>query len=327
MPSSLQNRKILITGGAGFIGSNLAVRLIRDGAHVTIIDSLVPEYGGNPFNLEPVKDQARLNISDVRDPFSFERLVEGQDYLFNLAGQNSHLDSMENPFTDLEINCRAQLSILETCRSVNPGIKIIFAGTRQIYGRPDSLPVKETHPIRPADINGIHKSAGESYHILYHKVYGLKTCSLRLTNTIGPRMRIKDARQTFVGIWIRSLLENKPFEVWEGHQLRDFNDVEDVIDALILCALSDQADGQVFNLGATPPVTLKNLAEQMVSINGGGEFKICNYPESRVKIDIGDYYGSFDRIRDLLGWQPRIPLETTLRRSLDFFRENLSYYL
>ena len=179
------------------------------GAHVTLVDSLIPEYGGNLFNIAGIEDRVRVNISDVRDEHSMRYLVQGQDYLFNLAGQTSHMDSMQAPDTDLEINCRAQLSILEACRQHNPGIKIVFASTRQIYGKPDYLPVDEKHLLRPVDVNGINKMAGEWYHILYNNVYGIRACALRLTNTYGPRMRVKDARQTFLGIWIRLLLEGK----------------------------------------------------------------------------------------------------------------------
>lgn len=207
-------KRILITGGLGFIGSNLARRLAAIGANVTLVDSLVPEYGGNLFNIAGLEDQIKVNISDVRDTHSMKYLVQKQDYLFNLAGQTSHMDSMQDPFTDLEINCRAQLSILETCRQYNPEIKIVFASTRQIYGKPDYLPVDEKHLLRPTDVNGINKMAGEWYHVLYNNVYGIRSCALRLTNTYGPRMRIKDARQTFLGIWVRLLVEDKPFEVW-----------------------------------------------------------------------------------------------------------------
>lgn len=192
---------VLITGGAGFIGANLARRLVNEGADVTIIDSLIPEYGGNLANLEGIRDKIHLNIADVRDPHAMRQLVQGRDFLFNLAGQTSHMDSMSDPFTDLDINAKAQLSILEACRAQNPAVKIVFAGTRQIYGRPDYLPVDEAHPIRPVDINGIHKVAGEWYHTLYTTVYGVQSTVLRLTNTYGPCMRIKDARQTFVGVW------------------------------------------------------------------------------------------------------------------------------
>jgi nucleoside-diphosphate-sugar epimerase len=188
------------------------------GAQLTLVDSLIPEYGGNLFNIEPIKHVVRVNISDVRDEHAMKYLVQGQDVLFNLAGQTSHLDSMQNPYPDLEINARAQLSILEACRRYNPQIKIIFAGTRQVYGKPQYLPVDERHPVAPVDVNGINKLAGEWYHLVYHKVYGIRSSVLRLTNTYGPRMRVKDARQTFLGIWIRRLIEGKPLLVFGRRQ-------------------------------------------------------------------------------------------------------------
>jgi len=226
----------LITGGLGFIGSNLARRLVDLGAQVVLLDSLIPEYGGNLFNVACFQDRVRINISDVRDEHAMHYLVQEQDYLFNLAGQTSHMDSMDDPYTDLDINCRAQISILEACRKRNPGIKVVFASTRQIYGKPDALPVNEDHLLRPVDVNGINKMAGEAYHILYNNVWGITACTLRLTNTYGPRMRVKDARQTFLGVWMRALVEDRPFEVWEGQQLRDFTYVDDAIDALLLAA-------------------------------------------------------------------------------------------
>src|SRR4051794_2678034 len=264
MQQAFQGKRILITGGLGFIGSNLARRLIGHGADVLLLDSLVPEYGGNPFNIAGVEDRLRVNISDVRDAFSMSYLVRDRDYLFNLAGQTSHMDSMQDPYTDLEINCRAQLSILEACRQHNPGIKVVFASTRQIYGKPDYLPVREDHLLRPVDVNGINKMAGEWYHILYNNVFGINGCALRLTNTYGPRMRVKDARQTFLGVWIRLLVERRPFEVWDGRQLRDFTYVEDAVDAMLLAAASDRAGGRVFNLGGDSVVTLKELAQILI---------------------------------------------------------------
>jgi UDP-glucose 4-epimerase len=318
--------KVLITGGLGFIGSNLARRLVEAGATVTLVDSLVPEYGGNRFNIQGLEDRVRVNISDVRDPYSLRTHVTGQDFLFNLAGQTSHLDSMEDPFTDLEINCRAQLSILETCRKFNPGVRIVFASTRQIYGRPERLPVDERHPLRPVDVNGINKLAGEFYHRLYHDVYELPACALRLTNTYGPRMRIKDARQTFVGVWIRLLLEGKPFEVWGGQQLRDFTYVDDCVEALLLAAVQPQAAGQIFNLGGGEVTSLVDLAKLLVEINGGGQFVQREFPADRKRIDIGDYYADDALIRQTLGWRPHVSLREGLKRTLDFFRTNLDHY-
>ncbi|MGZ4986090.1 MAG: NAD-dependent epimerase/dehydratase family protein, partial [Chthoniobacterales bacterium] len=318
---------VLITGGLGFIGSNLAIRLHALGAEITLIDSLIPEYGGNRFNIEPLRDKVHVNISDVRDAHSIRPLLEGQHYLFNLAGQTSHLDSMQSPLPDLEINCHAQLSILEACRLHNPEIKIVFASTRQIYGRPQQLPVAETHPLEPVDINGINKMAGEKYHLLYHQVYGLKTTALRLTNTIGPRMRIKDARQTFVGIWIRQLLENKPIEVWGGKQLRDFTDVDDAVEAFLLAAALPKTEGEVYNLGGSEVISLTDLAKLLVEVNGTGSYVTREFPADRRSIDIGDYYSDFGKIRAQLGWTPQRTLRETLERTGAYYREHLAHYI
>ncbi len=325
--ASFRNRSVLITGGLGFIGSTLARRLVEHGARVTLVDSLNPDYGGNLFNINGLENRIRANISDVRDHHSMKVLIQGQDVLFNLAGQTSHMDSMRDPETDLEINCRAQLSILEACRQFNPTIRVVFASTRQMYGRPDYLPVDEKHLLRPVDVNGINKMAGEWYHILYNNVYGVRASALRLTNTIGPRMRVKDARQTFLGIWVRLLIEGKPFEVWGGEQLRDFNYVDDAVDAFLIAAIHDDACGQAFNLGAHPPISLLDTARLLVEAAGGGEYVVREFPPERRKIDIGDYYSDYALIRQRLGWEPKTPLKEALRRTIEFYRQHLAQYL
>jgi UDP-glucose 4-epimerase len=320
-------KKILITGGLGFIGSNLARRLLDVDCEITLVDSLLPTYGGNLFNVQGIEDRVNINISDVRDEHSMQYLVQGQDYLFNLAGQTSHMDSMADPYSDLEINCRAQLSILEACRKHNRTIKTVFASTRQLYGKPDYLPTDEKHILRPVDVNGINKMAGEWYHILYNNVYEIRSCALRLTNTYGPRMRVKDARQTFLGIWIKMLIEDKPFEVWQGEQLRDFTYVDDCVDALLLAAVSDSAAGKVFNLGGETVISLLDLAKLLVEVNGGGDFEIHEFPANRKKIDVGDYYADFSLIQGALGWKPSVPLREGLGRALEFYRQNIDSYL
>ena len=320
-------KRVLITGGLGFLGSSLARRLVSLGSDILLVDSLIPEFGGNLFNISGIEDRVRVNISDVRDAHSMRHLVQDRDVLFNLAGQTSHMDSMEDPFSDLEINCRAQLSILETCRRYNPGIKVVFASTRQIYGRPETLPVDETHLLRPADVNGINKMAGEWYHILYNNVYDIRACALRLTNTIGPRMRVKDARQTFVGLWIRCLVEGRPFEVWGGDQRRDFTYVDDAIEAFLLAAASESAHGRVFNLGGDTPITLRELAEVLVEINTGGSFVVREFPPERKRIDIGDFYADFRSAREVLGWNPNVGLREALKRTLTYYREHLPRYV
>ena len=320
-------KEILITGGLGFIGSNLARRLVSQGANLTLVDSLIPQYGGNTFNIDDIKNKVAVNVCDVRDTFAMEHLIQGKEYLFNLAGQTSHLDSMADPHTDLDINAAAQLSILEVCRKVNPDIKIVFACTRQLYGRPDYLPVDEKHPIRPVDVNGINKLAGEWYHILYNNVYGIRACALRLTITYGPGMRVKDARQTFLGIWIRLLLEGKPIKVFgDGLQLRDFTYVDDCIEALLLAGASDQANGKVYNLGGSEVIGLKDLSKMMVNLGHGGSFELAPFPSERKAIDIGDYYSDFSLITKELGWVPKIDLKDGLKRTLNYYSTHFSHY-
>lgn len=325
--SEFAGKNILITGGLGFIGANLALRLVELGANVTLVDSLIPEYGGNLFNVEPIRERVQVNIADVRDEFSMDYLVRERNYLFNLAGQTSHLDSMRDPYNDLDINCRAQLSILEACRKHNPQIKIVYASTRQIYGKPDYLPVDEKHVLHPTDVNGINKMAGEWYHILYNNVYGVRAVSLRLTNTYGPRMRVKDARQTFLGIWIKRVLEAKPIEIWgNGLQIRDFNYVDDVVEAMLLTAASDEANGQIYNLGSDEIINLSDLANKLITLNRGGGCNIIPFPPDRKAIDIGDYYSDYSLIQNKLGWAPRVNLDEGLTRTLEYYRKYREYY-
>ena len=325
--NAYHNKKVLITGGLGFIGSNLARVLVAQGARVTIVDSLIPQYGGNLFNIADIRDKLEVNICDVRDPHAMKHLVQGKDFLFNLAGQTSHIDSMTDPQTDLEINASAQLSILEACRLNNPEIKIVFASTRQLYGKPDYLPVDEKHPIRPVDVNGINKLAGEWYHLLYNNVYGIRACALRLTNTYGPGMRVKDARQTFLGIWVRQLLEGTPIKVFgDGEQLRDFNYVDDCVNALLLAGANEQANGKVYNLGSPEVIGLKALAEKIVSLGFGGSYELVPFPEERKAIDIGDYYSDFSLISMELGWLPEVNLQKGLLNTIEYYSKHKSAY-
>lgn len=318
--------KVLITGGAGFIGSNLARRIVDLGGEVTIVDSMIPEYGGNLFNLNGYESKLNINFSDIRDRFSMEYLLKNKSIIFHLAGQTSHLDSMINPHTDLEINCVAQLSLLESCRKVNPSAKIIFTSTRQIYGKPNYLPVNEDHKINPVDINGIHKYASELYLKLYNNIYDLRTCILRLTNTIGPRMRIKDSRQTFLGIWIKNLIQGNPLEVWGGEQIRDFNDVDDVVHALMICAKNQDILSTAYNLGSSESISLLELAEKLIKIFGKGEIKYMEYPKVRKKIDIGDYYSCYAKFNNVTGWEPKKNLDYTLEKTLNYYSKNFKFY-
>jgi dTDP-glucose 4,6-dehydratase/UDP-glucose 4-epimerase len=319
--------RVLITGGLGFIGSNLARRLVAHGGEISIVDSLEPRYGGNEFNVSDIRDQVVVHIGDVRDAALMEELIPGKDVIFNLAGQLSHLDSMTDPVTDLEINSAAQLSMLEICRRANPGVRIVFTSTRQLYGKPRYLPVDERHPIRPVDVNGINKLAGEQYHLLYHDVYGIRASALRLTNTYGPAMRVKDARQTFLGVWIRQALEGRPITVFgDGEQRRDFNFVDDCVDALIAAVSTDAAQGEAYNIGSSEVVSLRELAEIIVDLHGGS-YQLVPFPAERKAIDIGDYYSDSSAFMKATGWAPRVGLREGLRRTLDYYADHLARYV
>jgi nucleoside-diphosphate-sugar epimerase len=321
-------KNILITGGLGFIGSTLAIRLVNLGANVTLVDSMIPDYGGNLFNIEPIKDKVRINFSDVRDPHSMEYLVKGQDYLFNLAGQISHIDSMNAPLTDLDINTRAQVFILEACRKFNRSIRIVFASTRQLYGKPQYLPVDERHPLNPIDVNGINNLAGERYHLLYHDVYDMSTVVLRLTNTYGPRQLLKHNRQGFIGVFVKQILQGEKLLIYgDGKQVRDMNYVDDVVDALLVAGIKEESYGQAYNLGGSEPISLHNLAKLLVELNGSGEFELMPFPAEKKRIDIGDYYGDYRKFSQMTGWQPKTSVRDGFAKMLAYYKENLSYYL
>jgi nucleoside-diphosphate-sugar epimerase len=318
--------KILITGGLGLIGSTLAHRLVAAGAEVRLFDNLDPDSGANPANIEGIEDRVEMIVADIRDTDAVRDSLAGTDVLFNLAAQTSHLGSMQAPLADLDINARAQLALLEAVRAVNPGLRIVYASTRQIYGRPDRLPVDETHPLRPVDVNGVDKLAAETFHLLYHRIYGTRATPLRLTNTYGPRMRIKDARQTFIGVWLRALLVGRPFEVWGGAQLRDFTYVEDAADAFLLAAATPATEGGAFNLGGDGAISLTDLAQAAIAANGGGRYELKEFPAERRRIDIGDYWADDSLFRRTAGWQPRVGVREGLKNSLEFFRTRLAKY-
>ena len=321
-------KRALVTGGLGFIGSSVARRLADDGAAVTVVDNLDPRFGGNRFNIDGFESRMHVEIADIRDADAMKRLLPAKDFIFNVAGQTSHVESMTDPQTDLEINSAAQLSMLELCRRLNPEVKVVFTSTRQLYGKPDYLPVDERHPVRPVDVNGINKWSGEQYHILYSNVYGLRACVLRLTNTYGPRMRVKDARQTFIGVWVRELLQGRPIKIFgDGTQVRDLNYVEDCVDALLSAAASDRSDGRIYNVGSSDVVSLNDLAQLMVSMGYGGSYERVALPPERAAIDIGDYYSDFSLIRSELGWQPRISLRQGVEMTLSFYKTNLAHFI
>ncbi len=323
-----RGRRVMVTGGLGFIGSNLARRLVDLEADVLLVDSLIDDYGGNLFNIDGVADRLRVNVADIRQQSTMNYLVRDREVIFNLAGQVSHIDSMRDPYTDLEINCRSQLTLLEACRNHNAAAKVVFAGTRQVYGRPDSLPVSEAHLVRPTDVNGINKAAGEYYHLVYNNVFGVRACSLRLTNVYGPRQLIKHNRQGFIGWFIRLAIEGQAIQIYgDGSQLRDFVYVDDAADAFLRAGASDAVNGEAFNVGGDVPVSHSELAAELVRIAGAGRVEYVSWPPDKKVIDIGSFYADSTRFMKATGWKPAVSLADGLTRTVDFYRQHFSRYV
>ena len=318
----------MITGGLGFIGSNLARRLVDLDARVLLVDSLIPDYGGHLFNIDGIADRVQVNVADIRQQSTMNYLVRDRAVIFNLAGQVSHIDSMRDPYTDLDINCRSQLTILEACRYHNPAVKVVFAGTRQVYGRPHSLPVDESHLVRPTDVNGINKAAGEYYHLMYNNVFGIRACSLRLTNVFGPRQLIKHNRQGFIGWFIRMALENKAIQIYgDGSQLRDFVYVDDAADAFLRAGADDRCNGEAFNVGGNQPISHRDLAALLIAVAGAGRVEYIEWPADKKAIDIGSFYADSTKFRGVTGWTPATTLADGFARTLAFYRRHLEIYV
>jgi UDP-glucose 4-epimerase len=323
-----KGRQVMITGGLGFIGSNLAHRLAALDADVLLVDSLIPDYGGNLFNIAGIEDRVRVNVADVRQASTMNYLVQGRSVIFNLAGQVSHIDSIRDPHTDLDINCRSQLTLLEACRRHNPAAKVVYASTRQIYGRPDFLPVTEQHLVRPTDVNGINKAAGEYYHVVYNNVFGVRACALRLTNVYGPRQLIKHNRQGFIAWFIRLAVEGKEIQVFgDGAQVRDFVYVDDAVDAFLRAGMSDALNGEAYNVGGNEHIAHRDLVKLLVELAGAGGYRFVEWPAEKKAIDIGSFYADSSRFMNASGWRPQVTLREGLARTIQYYQAHLPRYL
>jgi UDP-glucose 4-epimerase len=318
-------RRVLVTGGAGFLGSNLCHALADRGARVVALDGFLFGGGANPKNLEG--SGVELVRGDIRD-IDLRPLCEGAAVIFNLAAQTSHMGGQADPLADIAVNAVAQVRLIQAAREAAPDAVVVHASTRQFYGRVQKLPVDENQPVAPPDANGVSKFAGEQYWMLEHRVRGRPVASLRLTNCFGPRLRIRDARQTFLGIWIRCVLEGRPFEVWGGSQLRDMTYVDDVTEAFIRAAECSSCHGGIFNIGGSPPASLLELAELTVRVGGPeAHFTTREFPADRARIDIGSYHADDRAFRKATGWAPQVSLEEGIRRTIDWYRSRLADYL
>ncbi|MFY9484261.1 MAG: GDP-mannose 4,6-dehydratase [Patescibacteria group bacterium] len=321
-----RGKRVLVTGGAGFIGSNLAIELVATGARVTVLDGFIKDYGANMFNLAPARGSFKLIRADLRRPNTLKKVVPHTHLIFNLAGTLSHVDSMTDPYTDLAINCVAQLHLLETCRKLNPSVTILYAGTRNQYGRAQQLPVDETHPQIPVDINGINSIAGEQYHLMYHRVYGIKTSSLRLANTYGPRHQMRHSRQGVLNYFLRQLIDGTEVTLYGGgKQIRDTNYVDDVVKAFLMAGASSKVWGQAYNLGSEA-ISLEQFVKTAIKVLGRGSYRKAAFPADRKPIEIGDYVADYRKIKKTLGWQPQVSLEEGIKRTIEYYQKYKKYY-
>ena len=322
-----RGKKVLVTGGLGFIGSSVALRLVELGAAVAIVDNVDPTSGANYFNIEPAKKQLEIIEGDTADLDLMRRLVRGRTHIFNLAGHVSHLESMEDPFSDLRMNALGPLTVLEACRKENREVRVIYAGTRQSYGKPDLVPVVENLLLKPVDVNGVTKMAGEWFHMVYHTAYGIPTVSLRLVNTFGPRQLVKHARQGFIGWFIRQAIDGEEIQIYgDGQQFRGLNYIDDVVQALLIAGNNDSVVGDYFNLGGMQPVTLEVLVQALLKTTRTGSYKLVPFPDDRKRIDIGSAFSSFMKFHFATGWKPSTSLEEGLAKTVDYYRRNKAHY-
>lgn len=327
MLEAYQQRKVLILGGLGFIGSNLAQRLVTLGAQVTLLDNFLPDHGANWFNLEGFRHRVQVHVSDLRQPEALRELVRGQEIIFNIAAQTSHSDSMCNPLLDLDINCRGNLVLLEACRTHCPEARIVFTGTRAFYGSPPSLPANEKSPVQPKDIYSINRFAAEQYHLIYHLHYGLPVTSLRIGNIYGPRAQMQHPKYNVLNFFVRLALENRPLKIYgDGTQIRDYLYITDACEALLRAGIDARACGEVFNVGSGQGTPFIELARIIVKLAGRGSLEQIPWPPGSQNYDVGDFIMDISKIQEILQWQPQYSLWEGLTETLAFYRQHQNHY-
>ncbi len=325
--NAFRGRRVLITGGLGFIGSNLTIRLVQLGARVTVVDAMIPRLGGNLFNVREVADQIHINFSDIRDSHSMDYLVKNQEFIFHLAGQVNHVDSLRNPIQDLDINCRGTLVLLESCRKHNRETKIIFSGTRGEYGASVRLPVSEDHPTNPKGIYAVTNLTAEKMVLVYHDVHKIAGTCLRITNTYGPRHQMAHDEYGVLNWFIRKAIEDEVIPVFgDGRILRDFLYVDDLVDCFVKVAICPQAYGEVFNVGTGHPISFIDLAKKIAEIAKKGRPVFTEFTQERKEVEPGDYYTDISKIKRIVGWEPKTNLEEGLRKTIEFYRKYKKEY-
>lgn len=324
---NFKGKNALITGGLGFIGSNLAIRLVELGANVTVVDAMLPGYGGNLFNIKEIEDRIRINFSDIRDWHSMNYLVRGQDYIFHLAGQVDHILSLSDPFPDIDINIRGSAVVMEAVRSNAPGARVVYTGTRGQYGSIVELPASENAPMNPKGLYELSNLTAEKMMLLYNDTHKVATTALRLTNIYGPRAQMQHSRYGVVNWFVRIALDSGTIKVFgEGNIKRDFLFVDDAVEAILLSAVKDEARGEVFNVGRDTPSNFLELAKKVIEVAGMGTWQFAPFSAERAKQEPGDFYSDISKIRKSLGWEPKTDLETGLRKTIDFYREHKQRY-
>ena len=326
--TGMEDANVLIIGGLGFIGSNLAHRLVALGAHVVIFDACLDPYGWNYANIKEIERDVEVIVADTRDFEAVKTQVTDKDYIFNFAAQVSHSLSMERPFVDIDINCRGNMNVLEACRRLNDEAMILFAGTRSESGDAQYLPVDEHHPDNPSDIYSINKLAAEKYHLMYTHVYGMPTSIIRVGNTYGPRHQMKHGQYGVLNYFIRRAMLDEPIMIYgDGQQIREYCYVDDVCDAFLLSAQTPKSIGEYFVIGSGEPVKFIDMANQVISAVGKGSLQHTPYPEGREKIDVQKYYVANDKITEYLGWYPTITLKEGLEKTVAFYQNRLMEYI
>jgi UDP-glucose 4-epimerase len=321
--ASFDGAQVLITGGLGFIGSTLAIRLVELGARVTLLDAMIPAYGGNLFNIRPIADRVQLNISDIRDRHGMNYLVQGKDYIFHLASQVSHLHSMVvDPFDDIDINIKGTAILLEACKAHNRDAVVVRAGTRGQYGPTSTLPVSEDAPMNPKGIYEISQLTAEKTLQVYNEHFGIRAVNLRLTNIYGPRAQMRHSQYGVANWFVRLALDGETISIFgDGSIKRDFLYVDDCVDALVECARRPEAHGRVFNVGCATPTTFKAFAERVIALAGSGRWEFAPFSPERAAQEPGDFYSDISRINAAVGWKPRTALDDGVGRTIAYYRQ------